>query len=346
MSVELTREDLAKYPFCREAAKYVKDVGLDLQDLFKPGYRVILERAVKRVRAAIELGKINTDLSDVDVELLSYPASLFILSIIAEPPLYRRYAVAEAKRIYEELKLEDDLKVKYLAESNFKWNVKIMGLGLFELHFQDYLKIAPSFRALNWKLVNRDLSSGWVKVSRGELSRLISEMVKLSIVGKSESTVSNLELPESFRKTVDELRRLYEGYRRVFSFEEEYKGPVVEEAFPPCIRRILSSLLKGESLPHMARFALTSFLVNVGKSVDDIVSLFNLTADFSENITRYQVEHIAGFRGSRKKYTPPSCSTLRTFGLCFPEDDLCRRVKHPLMYYKLKVKGRGRKSGR
>lgn len=34
-------------------------------------------------------------------------------------------------------------------------------------------------------------------------------------------------------------------------------------------------------------------------------------ADYSERMTRYQVEHIAGEKGSRTRYIPPKCDTLQ-----------------------------------
>lgn len=88
----------------------------------------------------------------------------------------------------------------------------------------------------------------------------------------------------------------------------------------------------------MERFALTSFLINIGMDVEKIVKLFVSISDFDEELTRYQVEHIAGLRGGRTKYTPPTCSTLRTHGLCIEPDNLCRRVKHPLHYYRIKAR--------
>ena len=147
MSVELTKDDLAKYPFCREAKVYVSKVGLELTDIMNPDYGVIFDRAYNRIKSAIELGYISTNLSDVDVEILSYPAALLILGIIGEAPLYKRYAVSEAKRIYEALRVDDDLKVKYLAESNFGWKIKFLDLGLFNIFFTDFLQVAPFFNA-------------------------------------------------------------------------------------------------------------------------------------------------------------------------------------------------------
>ncbi|MEM1570427.1 MAG: hypothetical protein QXG56_06890, partial [Candidatus Bathyarchaeia archaeon] len=57
---------------------------------------------------------------------------------------------------------------------------------------------------------------------------------------------------------------------------------------------------------------------------------------------RYQVEHIAGLRGSRTKYTPPKCETLKTHGLCVEGGRFCRGVKHPLSYYRRAIRRIGR----
>ena len=339
MKVNLTKEDLAKYPFCREALEYVESIGLTLNDLAKHGYRTILNRAIERIKGAIEYGRIKTDLTDLDVEILSYPASLALLAVIGLPPLYRRYAVAEAKRINEELRIEDDIKVLLIAEKEFNWRLKLIQPGIYEMFFIDYLSIAPQFRAPSWKLINRLLVKGWVKIHKTDLARLIAEAIRIRISKRAEKSPLNLVVPDEIARVAEEIKKLFESRRKFIEIEEEYAGPVVEEAFPPCIKAILSDLLKGSSLPHMARFALTSFLLNVGKSVDDVVALFSLSADFNENVTRYQVEHIAGLRGSRIKYTPPSCSTLKTFGLCIEGDPLCNKINHPLTYYKLKVKG-------
>lgn len=69
----------------------------------------------------------------------------------------------------------------------------------------------------------------------------------------------------------------------------------------------------------------------------DIVDLFRSSSDFNERMTRYQVEHIAGERGSGTKYIPPTCDTLRTHGLCLGMNDTCKGVRHPLTYYRVKT---------
>jgi len=73
-------------------------------------------------------------------------------------------------------------------------------------------------------------------------------------------------------------------------------------------------------------------------TVDDVIDLFRSISDFDERMTRYQVEHIAGARGSRTKYIPPRCDTLRTHGICPTTDKICKGICHPLAYYRRKLK--------
>ena len=53
---------------------------------------------------------------------------------------------------------------------------------------------------------------------------------------------------------------------------------------------------------------------------------------------RHQIEHIAGLKGNRTRYTPPTCATLRTHGVCRDMDKICRTVVHPLSYYRKKAR--------
>ncbi|MEM2739048.1 MAG: DNA primase regulatory subunit PriL, partial [Candidatus Bathyarchaeia archaeon] len=76
-----------------------------------------------------------------------------------------------------------------------------------------------------------------------------------------------------------------------------------------------------------------TFLVNIGMPIENIIDLFRNSSDFNERLTRYQVEHIAGERGSRTRYKPPKCQTLQTHGLCIGRNETCKQMTHPLAYY-------------
>jgi len=70
--------------------------------------------------------------------------------------------------------------------------------------------------------------------------------------------------------------------------------------------------------------------------VDQVVQMFNVSPDFNEEMTHYQVDHIAGSTGT--SYKPPSCTTMITYGNCYNKDEICRDVGHPLSYYRKKKK--------
>jgi DNA primase large subunit len=86
---------------------------------------------------------------------------------------------------------------------------------------------------------------------------------------------------------------------------------------------------------HKELFTIAAFLVNRGYTTEQILAMLAERPDFNEKIARYQVEHIAGERGSRTKYKPPSCQTMRSLGLCIEGGRLCPKwIKNPLEYRK------------
>jgi DNA primase large subunit len=78
-------------------------------------------------------------------------------------------------------------------------------------------------------------------------------------------------------------------------------------------------------------------LLSIGFSVDEVLEVFKVTPDFREDIARYQIEHIAGLRGSRTKYLPYKCENMRSYGLCRWK---CENVRHPLQFFFRAARGR------
>ncbi|MEM1683317.1 MAG: hypothetical protein QXG46_05495 [Ignisphaera sp.] len=115
---------------------------------------------------------------------------------------------------------------------------------------------------------------------------------------------------------------------------------VAQTLFPPCIRKLIEDITKGENLSHHQRFALATFLINIGINLDIIVKLFSYSPDFNEKITRYQIEHLAGLKGSKKKYLVYSCDTMKTLGMCKAE---CN-IKNPLVYTRKLLNSSSRKN--
>jgi len=332
----LTRSDLAKYPFTPQAAEHVQALDLKITDLTSPEYTQILNRAEKRIEEAILYALVSEQQRNDEIEILSFPIAVMMVSTTKDPFLKRRYALAEAKRAYTLLKQENKDKVTQIANT-FNWKIKPAKSETadFALHFTDFLRNTAGFHETKWKLVNRAMLNGEVFLTKDETARLLAEEVRAHIEKKLDTKIG-LELPQGIANRVEQLQQLFlskKGKMRV----EEMPKEIVLDAFPPCIRQLYNTILSGRHVSHIGRFALTSFLINSGMTVDNVVDLFRSLSDFNERMTRYQAEHIAGGRGSRTKYIPPKCDTLRTHGVCPGMDDICSRIHHPLAYYKRKL---------
>lgn len=340
----LSGEDIAKYPFIPEAQEYVKGRGLTIEQLNSPEYNLVLERAVSRIEEALINGVVSAKLSEVEVEVLSYPTAVMLAVLSNDRLLQSRYAEGEAKRAFFLLKAEREDKLAYVARCCFDWKVDRIFTVLgsrsydFSIAWNDFLSVSMSFKSPHWKLVNRILSMGQVYLQKHELARLMSEALKQRLLRRMLTTdTTNIQPTAAVEEA---LRRVLEVSKlRAHKAPALPEAPLTggEECYPPCIKSLIADALAGRGLPHMARFTLASFLINLGKSVDEVVDLFRNLPDFDEKRTYYHVKHIAGEIGSRTKYVPPSCESLRTFNLCHYPDDICKYVKHPLAYFKVKA---------
>ncbi len=243
---------------------------------------------------------------------LAYLFSRIAASNLTEA-LRIKFAVREARR-YREMLENESIGFLRILILDFGLKAKVVE-GYFKVDVVDYLRGAVRIKAEEWKLVNRRLEGGYVFLSKREFVRLLEEYLR-------ERLSERLEVGIDLRVKVDE---------RVDEFELRDLG-IRAECYPPCMKKILSDLRRGINVPHSARFAIASFLLNIGMDVDDVVEIFRSAPDFDEDKTRYQVEHIAGQRGRGQEYICPSCDTMRSYGNCYA-DDSCSNVNHPIQYY-------------
>ncbi len=333
--------DLAKYPFSAEAAEYIKSKGLMLEDLASQEFRPILAKAEERARGAMLEGRIpEWRRGEEEMEIISYPIALMLMSLVRDQGVQRRFALAEAKRAYGFLREDSSEKILRIGEGTFGMRIRTAGESRsnrfyeFELYFADYLKDTASLRHGKWKLCNRILSSGWVSLTREELARLIQEEVYRRILERLSTPIDGE--PEFLKPIVSGLRGLAESARGTAEYLEAPKGLILE-AMPPCIKSLYEGAIHGRNISHMGRFALTAFLAGAGLGEEDIIRVFQSSADFDGRKTKYQVEHIFGLRGSRIRYKPPKCDTMRTHGLCVGPEGECGGIRHPMAYYERRL---------
>jgi DNA primase large subunit len=336
---DFAKSDLAKYPFLRESTEYVKKLSLRIEDLENPEFAAILDRAEERLEEAVLYNLVNRKSQNDEVEVLSFPVAIMLAVATQNSFIKKRYATAEAKGAYESLRLEPEEKILAIAQ-NFGWKLKSNNDARipyeFALVFTDYLRNTTHLRDKKWKLVNRPLSNGKVYLTRNEVTRLLSEEVRqhieqrLEVKERPKFSSKITQMAEKIKKlTIEKLGK---------TEMEVFPKAAVETAFPPCIQSLYQTFSSGRHLSHIGRFTLTSFLVSIGMPSETVVQLFKNISDFNERMTRYQVEHIAGERGSRTAYLPPRCDTLKTHGVCTNPDELCKRIRHPLNYYRVKLR--------
>lgn len=338
-TVQFTKNDIAKYPFLKAATKYMRIPDLKIEDLTSPELEGILKRAEERVEEAILYARVSRKLKREDIEISSYPAAIVLATATGNSFIKKRYALAESKQAYEDLKDEPKEKIVKFAQ-NFAWKLMLnQNSGIpfeFMVSFTSYLRNTTHLRGKKWKLVNRLLSIGNVYLTRNETARLLSEEIRKHI-GKRLEVEELPKFPTEIMKIAEKINKL--SVEKIGKAEMEgFPKTVVQTAFPPCVKALYEAVSAGRHLSHIGRFMLTSFLVNVGMSSESVVDLFKSFSDYNERMTRYQVEHIAGERGSRTRYIPPKCDTLKTHGVCTNPDELCRTVHHPLSFYRIKSK--------
>jgi DNA primase large subunit len=331
LSIILGKDDLAKYPFLEEAGIYIRESYFDLDDFNRSEFLHIIERATKRVEFALIQGKVFIDLEKYDIELFTFLVSLIIMKYIDEDSAIKKFSLFEARRVEKflisDLLKEKDLKKNLLISKIFKelfqLNVELEPKknNLFKMNISDYLQRATQFNEEEWKLINRSVDNGYVYLDGDETVRLIrSEIFKL-IYNKIKN-MNITQIPEQIKI-------------HAILIKNKLTPPVKylrnRTDFPPCIKKALELLNKSENLPHSARFMLATFMLSSGRSVEEIVLLFQNAPDFNEKITRYQVEHLAGKKGSQTKYSVPACSKLINENLCYATID-CKGITNPIQF--------------
>ncbi|MEM3584426.1 MAG: DNA primase large subunit PriL [Nitrososphaerales archaeon] len=327
MEIEFGLEDLAKYPFLKEAGDYIKCLSLSIDDLKQEDYQRVLERAKHRVIEAIQKNFISTEIEEPNLEILSFPLALIIVKAIGIDYFMHRYSLAESLRAEKLLEKEKKIIISNIFRSAF--NVDLISIEHeffdFKISLIDYLLRATHFHKPEWKLINRVVEKGFVYVKTHELIRLMREEIR-RIIYERMKNLSLPKIPENVKEIIDEI------IKELPSIPSKELQEFTPRMFPPCVMHVLDLLQKGQNVPHYGRFLLTSYLLGIGKSIDEVINIYPKAPDFSERLTRYQVEHIAGMRGGRKRYKTPSCRTLITHGLCFKDEILCDKIKNPIQF--------------
>ncbi len=325
-------DDLAKYTFLPQAGDFIRLQGVSISDLANQDYIKVIQRAEERVLQAIKDSKnVSSRIDERVVEILSFPVALMLVKSTKLDHLMGRYALAEAIRVETLLKQEKNPKVieeLFRSSLGLELEHSLQGtLPEFRIPISEYVKRSVQFHRDEWKLVNKVAGGGRVFLAQDDLIRLIREEIRSMILQRLKD-IKVPKLPENLEQVVKRLIAIAPPPpRSAYTIIN-----VRPEDYPPCVRHSLDMLEKGENVPHYGRFLMATYLLSVGKTVDDIVALFPKAPDFKQSVTRYQVEHLAGLKGGRTRYRVPSCSTLATNNFCFRDPVKCNVITSPLQY--------------
>ena len=333
----------ARYPFLEESAAFAETHSADVISLImSPSYSDARRRGVDRVLESIRRSEVSyVPLASFEyerlMEVMSYPYARILVSCLNDRFLTKRYALAESVRMNRLLgeeragtviSIAKELKVDAVARDD-----------MLMMHFTDYLRLSSRMKSVEWKLVNSELFDGHVFLSSDKFCRALQNALQDKIESELPLAVPN-DIKAAVMKDVKHIEIAFNEMKSKFG---DNVGDVSVEEFPPCMRTLLAGTQNGVNLPHSGRFALVSFLHALGMDSEQIMGLFSKSPDFDESKTIYQVRHITG-EVSSTEYTPPECSTMKSYGICFEPNDLCEneKVVHPLIYYRIKMRSKRR----
>lgn len=193
-----------------------------------------------------------------------------------------------------------------------------------------------------------------------EKSELISIPIKLDKVlsfKKEEAKPENVVIKETFLDRDAERNEASTLIMQAFDFEpkqeplhknmvfkkgkeyDELSEAIPESLFPPCIKIILQGLEDGKK---RALFILINFLSSVGWSYEEIEKrLEEWNKQNPESLREVYLKGQLRYAKTRKKSVlPPNCDNQGYYVdmlVCKP-DALCRNIKNPIQYAKIKAK--------
>ena len=329
--------ELAKYPFLQEASAYIQESKFDFAEFDRPEMIHIINRAVEKLENELK-GKIYSNLDEYEIEIMTFLVSLLLIKSIGLEEVSKKCSLFEAMRVerflstdlsIERSSQKKKLLVQKIFQDLFDINIDVDSTSsICKLSVADYLLRASKMYEQEWKLINRSVKDGYVYLDTDEAVRLIRNELSNLIYTRIKN-MKVYEVPIIIKSKADELRKKYSGryvYRNQFKILE----------YPPCIKHAMEIINKGENLPHSARFMLATYMLAIGKTEEEVIEIFKNSPDYNEKITRYQVEHLAGKKGSHIKYSVPSCDRLRSEDLCFAVKE-CENLINPIQFGRRKL---------
>ncbi len=340
MFSETELEFAQKYPFSNTAKKIIKKEDLDLENLpesIKQAAKIKIGHAFSQTSYTPKIIGHKDSLKD---EILAFPLAKILISFMPDS-LFDKFAssVRETTKNYlqeESVSGKEKKSLEPLLDlaQDLNLKVSIEDEKILSINVTDFLDFVPDKKDL--KLVNQQVENGKIFLTLNDFIDFLSE--------KSFHLVLE-SLPVDIKQIPLELKKLskeiYSELQPKF-VKKHFKntGKIKPELFPDCMQNIYSQLMSGKNVSHFGRFAIATFLNQIGMPKENIVQMFSKTPNWNEKTTRYQVEMLSGKSGT--EYNAPACDKMRSAGFCTKTH--CNE-KHPVTYYFNQLKKTSKKEG-
>ena len=352
---------LARYPFLPQSREFIRkqlnENGISVEGLIEePWLEDIRRRGSLRLVESVvhKEGVDSTTTVDISsdvgrmTEALSFLHAMLVVCASFEERLLNRWVEGESSRADQLFGMDvnhfEIIARTYLSDIRAE---PIAGTTeiIYHVPMVDFLELCPKITGGYWRLVNRPVKQGWVRMdpasgenSQQRTARLIKERVRQSLTEDCTDRMDKMDdaFAGLFADPVDRILGLLS--ERVSA--EMPMSAAVREDWPPCFESAVAELSQGINVNHTGRVFLAAMSRAMGHTPELTISFFENAPDYNAETTSYQVGHIY-----EHQYTPHGCSALKTGARCpvSPgEDRLCDQewMNHPLKYLRAKQRRR------
>ncbi|WP_459202345.1 hypothetical protein [Methanococcus sp. CF] len=249
------------------------------------------------------------------------------------------------------------------------------GLDGETLDIWDFIEVAAHSNDNDLDLCRINVDNSKVLLNTYQTQLYLKYKMRKKLTDGMEK-IKERKLPDCLKQFVDEINSFLD-VREMLSVKKDkivikpvnYSGEIPAEWFPPCIRGILADISSGGSPTHYPRRSLVAFLFaakfnhnlrmymdgrvkevkaldlastqEIELFLDEIISIFNTSADFNAERTKYYISNNIGYNSPRYVHCE-YCKNWKDNGLGYycHKDEICEKpwVKHPLDYLCQKIK--------
>ncbi|GAA6003477.1 DNA primase subunit PRI2 [Rhodotorula paludigena] len=310
-------------------------------------FKEIKEIVEKRAQEYLPLHPDSSKAADVERERKKDQYSHFILRLAfcRSEELRQRFLKAEKELFRIRYETDDPTERRRFVESlNFGWEVVgeeekeelWSSLSAASGLTKDRMDV-ESFFKVEWTKVIDLVGQRKVFLKGGKAYVPNSQEYSLVAAEFASRLAKALELTAKALPRLDEDTRLVPilshlsmgfmaGITSDYSFTSTADGEAVTadmvpelavQSFPLCMRNMQDTLKGSKHLKHEGRMQYGLFLKGIGLSVEEALAFWrksfsSITDDKFNKEYRYNIRHNYGLEGSRKNYTPKSCTAIIT----------------------------------